>query len=184
MNLNEQLQRQKSYLHHHGPISIQQRLKALMQLKQAIKQYETELEEANRDVKEKGLPRVRTLYKPDFLRALRTHDAEIAFVVAVAQRLCTIQNGSLQFIGVVIHLAEILRHLFAAFLFGQLADCTLFVRYEELILAGNLFKIEKPVHRILIDVVAAPFGLFSLAAHILRGEGALSLLVHHHDGAE
>ena len=46
MNLNEQLQRQKSYLHHHGPISIQQRLKALMQLKQAIKQYETELEEA------------------------------------------------------------------------------------------------------------------------------------------
>lgn len=46
MNLNEQLQRQKSYLHHHGPISIQQRLKALMQLKQAIKQYEIELEEA------------------------------------------------------------------------------------------------------------------------------------------
>ena len=44
MNLNEQLQRQKSYLHHHGSISIQQRLKALMQLKQALKQYETELE--------------------------------------------------------------------------------------------------------------------------------------------
>ncbi|WP_235070787.1 aldehyde dehydrogenase [Turicibacter sp. TJ11] len=46
MNLSEQLQGQKSYLQSVGPIPVSKRIEALKKLKQAIKQYETDLEVA------------------------------------------------------------------------------------------------------------------------------------------
>lgn len=46
MNLSERLERQKSYLTSQGPIPVSQRISALKTLKQTIKQYEAELEEA------------------------------------------------------------------------------------------------------------------------------------------
>lgn len=46
MNLSHQLKRQQLYLHEQGPLSIKQRIEALIRLKQSIKQYEAQLEQA------------------------------------------------------------------------------------------------------------------------------------------
>ena len=124
--------------------------------------------------------RVRASRKTNFIGALSAHQMKITLIIPVTQGFCPVEHGALHLKGIIVHHAQILRDFLALLLPRELTYAALFMRDVIFILTGYVFKIIKPIHRVITNMVPGSFGLFGSIGNFFFRKSAFTTLGFYH----